>query len=214
MEKINSEYIKILNRLSNILREDKYLILGSAATLSYTSKVGYTRQMNDLDIIANHPEAMKIKQKLLKDGFVQSTFINKRMPFYSKLIKKGASFYLRFSKKEINIEVLSTKFQNDNGFLKFDLYPNFWAKVPQYAIVKTKLGNAKFTSLDPDLVWAIKQFLNITLGKLMNYKGEQRREDLSALKGLVNIKKARNILSKCKIGYKLIGVSIPTFFLR
>jgi hypothetical protein len=105
---LNINYIKILSEILEGCDRNKYIVLGSAATLSFTAKIGYSRKMNDLDIIANASLAEKIKEKLIKKDFVQTTFINKRMPFFQKLIKFGESTYLRFSKDDINVEILST----------------------------------------------------------------------------------------------------------
>ncbi|EKE14320.1 MAG: hypothetical protein ACD_12C00570G0001 [uncultured bacterium] len=155
-----------------------------------------------------------MKDVLLKAGFIQTTFINKRMPFYNKLLKHSESTYLRFSREEVNVEILSTKFIKIDSSLKFDLYPNFWVKIPFYSLTKTKLGSVQFTTLDVNLLWAIKQFLNDTLGRFISYKRKQRVEDLSQLKKLVNLKKTKELLSQSRFGYKSFSFKIPVFFLR
>jgi hypothetical protein len=208
---LNTGYIKIASEIFKGCANDKYIVLGSAATLSFTEKIGYSRKMNDLDIIVDDSLVDKIKEKLLKNGFVQSTFISKRMPFFQKLIKHSESTYLRFSKNDVNVEILSTKFLKKDSYLIFDLYPQFWVKIPVNSLIQTTFDNVKFTTLNIDLFWAIKQFLNNTLGKVMFYKRNQRVEDLLYLRKLVNIKKAKELLTQCRFGYKSLSFKVPTF---
>jgi hypothetical protein len=210
---LNPGYIKIASEIFKGCANDRYIVLGSAATLSFTAKIGYSRKINDLDIISDSSLVDAMKQKLIKKGFLQSTFINKRMPFFQKLIKHGESTYLRFSKDDINVEILSTKFIKKDFNLIFDLYPQFWVKIPVNSLIQTKFGNAKFTTLDIDLLWAIKQLLNNTLGKVMSYKRKQRVEDLSNLKKLVTMEKAKELLSQSRFGYKSLSFKVPTFLL-
>lgn len=210
---LNDGYIKVISEIFKNCPNDKYIILGSAATLSYTTKIGYSRKMNDLDIIVDNSLVSKLKEKLLKDGFIQSTFINKRMPFFQKLIKHSQSIYLRFSKNDVNVEILSTKFIKKDSYLIFDLYPSFWVKIPENSLAKTKLGNAQFSTLNVDFLWAIKQLLNNTLGRFMLYKRKQRIEDLSNLKKLATIEKAKELLSQSRFGYKSLNLKVPTFLL-
>ena len=106
----NSNYIKALRLLSEVSRKDKYIILGSVATLSYTQEIGYMRQIHDIDVIMDRDEADVVKRLLLNEGFELKTFIDKRMPFYKSLIKQAESQYLRFVRNNVAIEILSTQF--------------------------------------------------------------------------------------------------------
>lgn len=209
---MNSKYIDALLSITNECLEDSYIVLGSAATLSFTAKLGYVRKINDLDIIADELAANKMKNRLVNLGFEQSTFINKRMPFFNKLMKHSQSTYLRFTKGEVSIEILLTKFIKNGSNLKFDLYPNFWVKIPPNSLIKSQLGEAQFTTLDVNLLWAIKYLLHNSLGKFMRYKGKQRSEDLLNLRKLVNLDKAKKLLSQCRFGYRGLSFSIPAFF--
>ncbi len=211
---LNLEYIKALSIITKETDQNNYIVLGSMATLSFTSEIGYTRKMNDLDIIADRSLIEKIKIKLIEKGFTQTTFINKRMPFYKKLIEHSRSTYLRFSKDDINIEILVTKFIEDNLNQKFDLYPNFWVQIPKSSFYETKIGAIKFTTLDVSLLWAIKYLLHNSLGKFMSYKEKQRTEDLLHLRKLVNLEKAKKLLSQCRFGLRSFSFTIPSFFLR
>lgn len=211
---INSKYIDILSKIIKDISANSYIVLGSAATLSYTSKIGYTRKMNDLDIIADESQIASMKNALTKQGFIQTTFINKRMPFYKKLLKHSESTYLRFSKGEVNVEILSTKFIKKDSSLKFDLYPNFLVKIPKSSLTESKLGNAKFSTLDVNLLWSIKYLLNNSLGRFMHYKGEQRIKDLSYLRKLVDLEKSKKFLSQCRFEYLSLSFQIPGFFLK
>lgn len=211
---LNSEYINILSVITKNTPQNSYIVLGSMATLSYTLKIGYSRKMNDLDIIADESQVASMKNALTKQGFIQTTFINKRMPFYEKLLKHSQSTYLRFSKDGINVEILSTKFIKKDSCFKFDLYPNFWVKIPEDSLFETKIKRVKFTTLDINLLWAIKYLLHNSLGKFMHYKGEQRTEDLLHLKKLVNLEKAKELLSLCRFGYGFLSFRIPGFFLK
>ncbi|MCL5019269.1 MAG: hypothetical protein M1426_02170 [Patescibacteria group bacterium] len=213
-DNLNSEYIDMLSVITKNIPQYGYIVLGSMATLSYTSKIGYSRKMNDLDIIADESQVGQMRKKLVEQGFKQSTFINKRMPFYKKLLKHSQSIYFRFSRGEINIEILSTKFIKKDSDLKFDLYPNFWVQIPISSLVTTKLENAEFVTLDINLLWAIKYLLHNSLGKFMHYKGEQRAEDLSHLRKLVNLEKAKKLLSQCRFGYRSLSFHVPGFFLK
>lgn len=211
---LNSEYIDILSIITKDIPQNSYIVLGSIATLSFTSKNGYERKMNDLDIITDESQVESMKDVLINQGFTQTTFINKRMPFYKKLLEHSQSIYLRFSKGEINVEILSTKFIKKDASLKFDLYPNFWVKIPQGSLFESKIGLAKFTTLDVNLLWAIKYLLHNSLGRFMHHKGEQRTEDLSHLRKLVDLEKAKKLLSLCRFGYLSLSFSAPRFFLR
>lgn len=210
----NSKYIDVLSKIIKNVSQDKYIVLGSAATLSYTSKIGYDRQINDLDIIADQESVNKMKQILFDQGFKQSTFINKRMPFYKKLIKHSEFSYLHFFKNEIYVEILVTQFVTKDSVLKFDLYPSFWVKIPQFSLANSRLGKVEFTTLDVNLLWSIKYLLHNTLGKIMHYKGEQRIEDLSHLRKLIDLDKAKKLISQCRFGYKFLSFEIPDFFLK
>jgi len=209
----NSNYIKALRLLSEVSRKDKYIILGSVATLSYTQEIGYMRQIHDIDVIMDRDEADVVKRLLLNEGFELKTFIDKRMPFYKSLIKQAESQYLRFVRNNVAIEILSTQFIKIGNTLKFDLYPKIWAQIPKDSIVEQQLGGVTFTTLNLNLIWGIKQFLNNTLGRLMPYKGEQRDKDLAVLKTMVNVKEAKQMLTKCRLGYLKLSIRIPTFII-
>lgn len=211
---MNSDYANILKDIFGHVETDQYIVLGSAATLSFTSQNNYKRRMNDLDVIANKSVAKQIGKKLLKKGYQQTTFINKRMPFFNKLNKYGRSMYFRYSKGNTNIEVLSTKFIRDSEFVRFDLYPGIWAKVPTSAIVITTLEKSKFTTLNVNLLWSIKQLLNNTLGKVMHYKSGQRKNDLNELKKVIDITTSKQLLAKCRFGYKGLSFKVPSFLLN
>lgn len=211
---LNSKYIKILSAITKNIPQYSYIVLGSMATLSYTSKIGYSRKMNDLDIIVDDSQVESMKDVLINQGFIQTTFINKRMPFYKKLLEHSQSIYLRFSKGDINVEILSTKFIKQDSSLKFDLYPNFWVKIPQESLFESKIGMVKFTTLDINLLWAIKYLLHNSLGKFIHHKGKQRTKDLLQLRKLVDLKKVKEILSQSRFGYGSLSFSILRFFLR
>jgi hypothetical protein len=210
----NSVYINILAHITKNAPFDSYIVLGSMSTLSYTSKISYTRKMNDLDIIADESQVKQMKMRLIKNGYEQTTFINKRMPFNKKLFKHSRSIYLRFSKGDINVEILSTKIIKQNSRLKFDLYPNFWVEIPEGSLYKTKIGTVGFTTLDVNLLWTIKYLLHNSLGKFMHYKSKQRSEDLLHLRKLVDIEKAKIFLSQCRFGFRSLSFAIPGYFLR
>lgn len=213
MEKENKKYeLLISNYLSNLPGE-KYIVVGGASTLSYTSKTGYERSLHDLDLVADTRVASKLTQKLIKDGFIQSTFIDKRMPFYRNLVKQSKSFYLRFSKDDVNFEILSTKFVKRGKLLKFDLYPNLWVEIPAEFLVTSQIGNTKFTTLDIDFHFALMQFLNNTLGRVMRYKAKQRKEDLKNIAKLVNKQDARKKLNQGLFGYSQLKFRVPGFLL-
>jgi len=170
--------------------------------------------MNDLDIIVDESQVKPMKDVLMEQGFIQTTFINKRMPFYKNLLKQSKSIYLRFSKDGVNIEILSTRFIKIDSSLKFDLYPNFWVKIPISSLTKTKLGKTEFTTLDVNLLWAIKYLLHNSLGKFMHHKREQRAEDLSHLRKLVNLDKAKRLISQSRFGFKSFAFKVPVFFFK
>lgn len=210
----NSVYINILAYITKNAPFDSYIVLGSMGTLSYTSKISYTRKMNDLDIIADESQVKQMKIKLIENGFVQTTFINKRMPFYKKLLEYSQTIYLRFYREDINVEILATKFIRNSLSQKFDLYPNFWVQIPKNSFYGTKIGVIEFTTLDVNLLWAIKYLLHNSLGKFMLHKGKQRAEDLLHLRKLVNLEKAKFFLSQCQFGFRSLSFTIPGYFLR
>lgn len=211
---INSVYINILTYITKNIPSDSYIVLGSMGTLSYTSKINYSRKMNDLDIIADESQVEQMKIRLMEKGYEQTTFINKRMPFYKKLLEYSQTIYLRFSKNDINVEILKTKFIKNSLNRKFDLYPNFWVQIPNNSFYLTRIGALKFTTLDVNLLWAIKYLLHNSLGKFMSHKRSQRTEDLLHLRKLVNLEKAKKLLSQCRFGLRSLSFTIPGYFLR
>ncbi len=91
---------------SNVLREDKLYIrlallhdCGKDVKTTFGQRVKYS--LFKVGRIHFHP----------KRGYEKLTFIDKKMPFYKKLIKHSESMYSRFYKpNSVNIEILFTNF--------------------------------------------------------------------------------------------------------
>jgi hypothetical protein len=209
----NSGYLSALKLISKLTHHDEYLFLGSVATLAYTEKIGYTRQIHDIDLIMDSKLALKATKLLLDNGFTQNTFINKRMPFYNYLIKHAQSNYLRFTKNGVAVEILSTQFLRTDNNLRFDLYPNVWVQIPMKSVENQSLSGVSFKTLNVNLLWSINTVLHKTLGRIMKYKKEQREMDLHTLKALVDINHAKLLLSECRLGYLKLEFKVPNFLI-
>lgn len=88
----------------------EYSVIGSVALLSYTQKIGYEREIHDIDVICQAEGFSQIANKLISLGYGQGTFVDKRMPFYKTLMRLAKSKYYRFQKEGHALELLTTPF--------------------------------------------------------------------------------------------------------
>ncbi|MBI2357118.1 hypothetical protein HYV12_03665 [Candidatus Dojkabacteria bacterium] len=206
----NQKYHLLIKDLTTFLNPSKYIVVGSVATLATTKKLGYSREIHDLDIILDQSQLKTLEDYLEKNGYTKSTFINKRMPFYKSLMNESSKRYLRFERNQIFVDILITEFtQRRKGFTRFELYPNIFAVVPERNII-----NEEFTTLDTNLKYVIMRFLNETLGRFVTYKKGQRLEDLRHLEQLVDKSSFKGILKESRFYIGPIPVKIPLFLVK
>jgi len=208
---MNEQYIPALKDLAKTANKSKYFIVGSIALLSYTQVHGYDREIHDIDIIMEKQESEIIKTKLLELGYKQDTFINKRMPFYNKLMKNSAERYLRFTKDTVNIEILATNFIEKKGLHIFEIYPDVMAGFPKEDIVESIFNDITFTTLSKEMIYFIKRFANSSFGKISKYKEEQRKKDLEQISKLIDKNKLTALGKECRIFLFGLAFKVPRF---
>jgi hypothetical protein len=121
--------------------------------------------------------------------------------------------YMRFYKSTVCIELLVTDFDSNGTKVTFSLYPDLRVSIPRESLATATLHGVSFSTLNVDLMWAIKQTLHNTLGRIVTYKGDVRRTDLAQFQKLVDRKKAKYLLSRSSIAYKRFSCRIPTVFM-
>lgn len=209
---VNEKYIQTLKELTKLVKPDTYVIMGSVALLSYTKKIGYERQIHDIDIIMESREAQRITQKLLNLGYTQNTFINKRMPLYKTLNKLAKDRYLRFSKDGVDIEILSSPIDliRKDGHVTFELFPHVSVKLPKEVFVISNYGEATFNTVSKEMLYFFKKAASNTIGKRIKYKEVQRLNDLQNLEKLVDIESFSKLKSRCKLGVFGVYFRLPS----
>lgn len=177
--------------------------------LSYTQKHGYDRDIHDIDIIMEYQEALKITEKLRQLGYTQNTFINPRMPFYSRLMKHSEDKYLRFSKDGVDIEILATPIIEKGKLIIFEIYPGIRAGLPTEVFTSSTYSNVGFQTVSKEMLYFFKKFANNTFGKRVKYKEKQRYDDTTAIERLVDMRLFKEIANKCRMLILGVPIKIP-----
>lgn len=211
---MNDQYTHALKDFTQAADKSKYIIVGSIALLSYTQKHGYDREVHDIDIVMEKQAAEATKNKLLELGYKQDTFINKRMPFYNSLMKYSTDRYLRFTKDNVNVEILSTRYSEKDGLHTFEIYPGIKAGFPREEIVESDFNGVPFTTISKEMIYFIKRFANSSFGKVSNYKEEQRLKDLEQINKLIDQDKLHLIGKKCRIYLFGLAFKVPGFIYK
>ena len=209
---MNEKYIKALSDFTSTAQSNSYFIVGSVALLSYTQKYGYDREIHDIDIIMEATEALKTAERLRELGYNQNTFINPRMPFYSKLMKHSQDRYLRFSKDTVDIEILATSITDQNGLILFEIYPGIKAGIPQEVFTTSIYSNVEFRTVTKEMLYFFKKFANNTFGRKVTYKEQQRYDDIAAIEGVLDNQLFKNIANRCRLLILGLPIKIPAFF--
>lgn len=211
---MNENYVNALSDFVASARTDSYFIVGSVALLSYTQPHGYDRQIHDIDIIMETVEAVGTAEKLKELGYTQNTFINPRMPFYSKLMKHSSDKYLRFSKDSVDIEILSTNFESKNELDIFELYPGVKAGLPKDVFSVSTYSGVQFRTVSKEMLFFFKKFANNTMGKKVKYKEQQRYDDISHLEKLVDKHKFDQLKKSCTLFVIGVPFKTPRFLIQ
>ncbi len=211
---LNQAYLNILSELTKLIDSSKYIVLGSMSTLSYTHKIGYEREMHDLDLIVDKSQINIIRNILLPKGYIETTFIHPRMPLYKFLLREAPDRYIRFYKSTNAIECHVTDFIFTNQLLIIDLYPNIKIKLPIKYLTKSVYGNVEFSTVNVNLLYLIKNFLNNTLGYFVHYKSLQRQNDLRKLEELIDTSEVENINNNLMLTILKIQLKLPIWLIR
>lgn len=211
---MNEKYIKALSEFTNIVQQNKYIIMGSVALLSYTQSQGYDREIHDIDIIMDTDEAVAVAHHLKSLGYKQTTFINPRMPFYSKLLKYAENKYLRFSKDGVDIEILSTKFEFLGELFTFEMYPAIKAAIPKDVLATSNYSDIEFSTVSKEALYFFKKVADNTEGRKVKYKQNQRYNDIAKLEKLIDQKKYSNVKNDSRLTLFGISTKIPKLLLK
>lgn len=211
---MNEKYVTALKDFTKYAQPNKYFIVGSVALLSYTQSHGYDREIHDIDIIMETSEALKTAERLKEIGYTQNTFINPRMPFYSKLMKFAENKYLRFSKDGVDIEILATSIEERGDLVVFEMYPGIKAGLPKKVFTKSSYSNTEFRTVSKEMLYFFKKFANNTVGKKVKYKEQQRYTDIINLQNLIDKKLFNEVTELSRIYILFISMRVPKLILR
>jgi len=211
---MNKDYIVVLKDFLQCVNNSRYFIVGSVALLSYTKPYSYDRQIQDIDIIMDKNKALEVSKKLINLGYKQNTFINPRMPFFKIFLKHSQDKFLRFSKNNLNIEILVTTFSEYKNLFIFELYPGIKAGIPKNELNISSYNGVKFDTVSVEILYLIKKIANNTVAEKVKYRQEQRYNDLKPLKKLVNFERFNLLISQVRIFIINIPFKIPKFLVK
>lgn len=198
--------------LESVEKDCQYFIVGSVALVSYTSKLGYQRTIGDIDIICEEDNFSKVILVLIKKGYKQGTFIDKKFPFFTEKLSKTK--YYRFEKDGKALEIMTSKFITLNGRFKVEVYPGLSFSVPVESIFLTKLNNIEFKAVSPEALYAIAKFIFNTWMRFVKTKIEQRKNDIIQLEKVIDRKKLDFISKNAYLYVWKIKFRIPKFLIR
>lgn len=211
---MNEKYTKALLDFAKTAEKSDYFIVGSVALLSYTQPYGYDREIHDIDIIMAAKDITNTRNQLKQLGYTQTTFINPRMPFYTKLMKYAQDRYLRFSKDDVHIEILATPLNKKRELVFIDIYPGIKGGFPKDEFTNSTYSNVEFRTISKEMLYFIKKFAKNTFGVKVKYKEQQHFDDMSALKKLISDTALSTIGPQCRICIFGISFKIPGFLYR
>ena len=167
-----------------------------------------------MDLIVDKSLINIIRKVLISKGYTESTFIHPRMPFYKFLLKEVPDRYIRFYKGKIAIECHVTEFQFINNLLVIDLYPKIKVSISIEYITKSVYENVEFSTVNVNLLFIIKNFLNNTLGYFVRYKSLQRQIDLYYLSKLIDMNEVKNINNDSRLRIWRLSIKLPFFLIK
>lgn len=197
--------------LEAISKDCRYFVVGSVALISYTAKSGYERLIKDIDIICEEDNFSEVASKLVRKGYKQGTFIDKKFPFFTE--KLSNTKYYRFEKDGKNLEIMTSRFVTLNGRLKIKVYPGFSFSLPVESIILTQLNNTKFRAVSPETLYTIAKFLFNTWMKLVKTKIEQRKNDIIQLEKIIDREKLDFISNNAYLYFWKIKFKVPKFLI-
>ena len=211
----NSWVTEILGEFMQYLPQNyPHVVIGSATLISYTSKIGYERQIHDVDIICQSTGFAEVASKLISLGYEQTTFINKRMPFYNQLIKLAGSKYFRFVKGGRALEIVTSDLINKDGNIRIELYPNFKISVPDTSIVNANFGGREFKAASPEALYCIYSVGYNTWGRFVSAKNSQVRQDLQNLRKIINRDRLKEFGNQVRIEIGPVKFKLPLLLIR
>ncbi|MCA9377120.1 hypothetical protein H6763_00950 [Candidatus Nomurabacteria bacterium] len=208
----NELVLQTLKDFSNITTNlPNILILGSVGLTSHTQNVNYYRKIKDIDTIADMAYRSEIEDQLIERGYSRSTFIGRSMPFSNILIRYSSNRYTRFFKQDsCDLEILFTPFIYDKGRLRIELFPKFYASIPEKELIETELLGIKFNSLSAESLYAVKQLTHNSFGRIYKDDIQKRTLDHQALMNCINIEAYKVIVKEFKITIGFIPIPIKS----
>ncbi len=201
------------NFLNSIPSNQQYFRIGSVSLLSFTQN-NYQRKIKDIDIICEAKNFETIKNSLIKLGYQQYTFIDKRFPFYNRLKKIALSKYFRFEKKGKILEIMTTNFGNLREEIKIELYPGIKFYFPSNGIIRASSEGISLRTVSPETLYCIYSFGLKTWGFFVRKNVEQRKTDLQQLKKIVDKEKLNKIANNVFIKIGKIKLKVPAFLMK
>ncbi len=201
------------NFLNSIPSNQQYFCIGSVSLLSFTQN-NYQRKIKDIDIICEAKNFETIKNSLIKLGYQQYTFIDKRFPFYNRLKKIALSKYFRFEKKGKILEIMTTNFGNLREEIKIELYPGIKFYFPSNGIIRASSEGISLRTVSPETLYCIYSFGLKTWGFFVRKNVEQRKTDLQQLKKIVDKEKLNKIANNVFIKIGKIKLKVPAFLMK
>lgn len=209
----NKWVVPILNDFIKVIPSDqKYFSIGSVSLLSFT-KNGYQRKIKDIDIICDIKNFDVIRNDLLKLGYEQYTFIDKKFPFYNRLKKIALSKYFRFEKNGKNLEIMTSNFGDLQEEILVELYPGIKFSFPLNGVIDSSFEGISLKTVSPETLYCIYNFGLKTWGFFVRKNIEQRRSDLQQLKKIVNKERLNNIANNVFLRIGRLKIKIPASFI-
>ena len=198
--------------IKSISSGQRYFCIGSVSLLSFT-KNNYQRKIKDIDLICESKNFNSIKNNLLKFGYKQYTFIDKKFPYYKRLLKLAQSKYFRFEKDGKNLEIMTSDFGNSKKEILVELYSGIMFSFPSVGIINSSFEGINFKTVSPETLYCIYSLGLKTWGFFVRKNIEQRKNDLKQLKKIINNKKLNKIADNVFITIGKIKLKIPAFLM-
>lgn len=197
----------------SIPSDQQYFCIGSVSLLSFI-KNSYQRKIKDIDIICEAKNFETIRNSLIKLGYQQYTFIDKKFPFYNRLKKTALSKYFRFEKKGKNLEIMTSNFGDLKEEILVELYPGIKFSFPSSGVINSSFEGISLKTVSPETLYCIYSFGLKTWGFFVRKNIEQRKTDLQQLKKIVDKEKLNKIANNVFIKIGKIKLKVPAFLMQ
>ena len=191
----------------------QYFCIGSVSLLSFTKKT-YDRKIKDIDIICEIKNFETIKNNLIKLGYQQYTFINKKFPFSKQLLKLAQSKYFRFEKNGKDLEIMTSDFGDLKEEILVELYPGIKFSFPSSGVVNSSFEEINLKTISPEILFCIYSFGLKTWGFFVRKNIEQRKTDLQQLKKIINKEKLNKITNNIFLAIGKFKLKVPAFLMQ